>query len=79
MNYPEYRRQGLPLTSSHIESAVKQIYTRVKGTDKFWTSTAAQALFQLRADSFSDSRPLDRFWPRHLDQLTGANRYRQEA
>lgn len=79
MNYPEYRRQGLPLTSSHIESAVKQISTRVKGTDKFWTTTAAEALLQLRADSLSDSRPLDRFWTRYLDQLAGANRYRQKA
>lgn len=79
MNYPEYRRQRLPLTSSHIESAVKQISTRVKGTDNFWTTTAAEALLQLRADSLSDSRPLDRFWPRYLDQLAGANRYRQKA
>ncbi len=31
-----YRRQVLPLTSSHIESAIKQINARVKGTEKFW-------------------------------------------
>ena len=30
-----YRRQGLPLTSSHIESAIKQINARMKGTEKF--------------------------------------------
>ena len=36
MNYPEYRRLGLPLTSSHIESTIKQINRRVKGSEKFW-------------------------------------------
>ena len=37
MNYPEYRRLGLPLTSSHIESTIKLINRRVKGTEKFWS------------------------------------------
>src|SRR5262249_5685376 len=36
MRYAEYRRQGLPITSSYVESAVKQINYRVKGTEKFW-------------------------------------------
>lgn len=36
MNYPEYRRQGLPVTSSLIESLIKEINWRVKGTEKFW-------------------------------------------
>ena len=76
MNYPEYRRLGLPLTSSHVESAVKQISARVKGTEKFWTKPAAEALLQLRADSLSDTRPLDRFWKLHREHQTGANRYR---
>ena len=30
MNYPEYRRQGLPITSAHIESTIKQINARRK-------------------------------------------------
>ena len=36
MNYPAYRRQELPTTSVHIESLVKEINARVKGTEKFW-------------------------------------------
>lgn len=36
MNYPEYRRQGLPVTSSLIESLIKEMNWRVKGTEKFW-------------------------------------------
>ncbi len=38
MRYGEYRKQGLPITSSHIESTIKQINQRVKGTEKFWSS-----------------------------------------
>ena len=76
MNYPEYRRQGLPLTSSHIESAIKQINARVKGTEKFWRNDHANAVLQLRADSLSDSQPLKKFWTRWRANQTGANRYR---
>ena len=36
MNYPHYRRQGMPVTSSLIESLIKEINWRVKGTEKFW-------------------------------------------
>ena len=37
MQYAEYRKQGLPLMSSHVESTIKQINYRVKGTEKFWS------------------------------------------
>ncbi|MCH7686018.1 MAG: hypothetical protein IH899_04945 [Planctomycetes bacterium] len=76
MNYAEYRRDGLPLTSSHIESAIKQINARVKGTEKFWRNDHANAVLQLRADSLSDSQPMDKFWIRWRANLTGANQYR---
>ena len=36
MNYPAYRRQGMPVTSSLIESLIKELNWRVKGTEKFW-------------------------------------------
>src|SRR5207248_2315026 len=36
MQYAKYRQQGLPITSSHIESTIKQMNRRVKGTEKFW-------------------------------------------
>src|SRR5262249_50664581 len=44
MKYDEYRRLGLPLTSSHVESTVKQFNRRVKGTEKFWGEKGAEAL-----------------------------------
>ena len=43
MNDPVYRRLGLPITSSHIESTVKQISRRVKDSEKFWTKTGRRS------------------------------------
>lgn len=77
MNYPEYRRLGLPLTSSHIESTIKQINRRVKGSEKFWSRPTSEAVLQLRADYLSDSAPLDAFWLRHRARQTGTNTYNQ--
>lgn len=34
MDYPSYRREGFPLTSSLMESTVKQVSRRVKGSEK---------------------------------------------
>jgi len=77
MNYPEYRRLRLPLTSSHIESTIKQINRRVKGSEKFWLQSTSEAVLQLRADYLSDSAPLGSFWLRHQARQTGANTYTQ--
>lgn len=79
MRYDEYRRQGLPITSSHMESLMKQINQRVKGTEKFWTEAGAEAILQLRADLLSDDRPLDGFWERREASQTGQRRYREAA
>jgi hypothetical protein len=79
MNYPGYRQQGLPLTSSHIESTIKQINARIKGSEKFWRRDHGDALLQLRGDSLSDSQPLKPFWTRWRANQTGANRYRTAA
>jgi hypothetical protein len=58
MNYPEYRRQGLPLTSALMESFVKEMNWRVKGTEMFWNNpSGAEAILALRAATLSeDSR-----------------------
>jgi hypothetical protein len=77
MRYPEYRRQGLPITSSYVESAVKQFNQRVKGTEKFWTEQGAEALLQLRADYLSPTCVLDDFWQARQDNATGQNHYAQ--
>ena len=77
MRYDEYRRQGLPITSSHVESVVKQINQRVKGTEKFWSEDGSEAVLQLRADYLSDGQPLEAFWQRRQAAATGQRRYRR--
>lgn len=79
MDYPSYRQQGLPLTSSHIESTIKLISARVKGTEKFWRQDHGESLLQLRADSLSDSKPLEKFWNQWRAGQTGSNSYRNAA
>lgn len=50
MNYAQYRREGLPMTSSLAESLVKQVSKRVKGTEKFWNhGPSGEAILQIRA------------------------------
>ncbi len=77
MCYAEYRRLGLPITSSYVESAVKQFNQRVKGTEKFWSETGAEAMLQLRADHLSDDEPLQRFWQTRQDKQPGQRPYHQ--
>jgi hypothetical protein len=79
MRYADYRRQGLPLMSSHVESVIKQINYRVKGTEKFWSEGGAEAILQLRADYLSQTGPLAAFWQRRQAAMTGQRRYRRSA
>jgi len=55
MNYPEYRRQGLPVTTAWMESLVKEINYRAKGTEMFWNDPeGAEAILQVRAAALCD-------------------------
>lgn len=74
MRYAEYRRSGLPITSSHVESTIKQMNRRVKGTEKFWSEPGSEAILQLRADLLSETNPLEEFWTRRSEQSTGERR-----
>jgi len=69
MDYPRYRRQGLPVTSAAVESLIKQINRRVKGTEKFWVRGGAECVLAVRAaylsedgraEEFHDHRPQGR-------------------
>jgi hypothetical protein len=75
MDYPAYRQHGLPITSAHIESTVKLINRRIKGTEKFWRRETSEAVLQLRADYLSDSNPMAGFWRRYRANQTGSNSY----
>jgi len=60
MDYPGYRRDGLPWTTSHVESTVKMFNRRVKGTEKFWGEEGGETMLQLRAALLSEDGRLDR-------------------
>jgi hypothetical protein len=79
MRYDEYRKAGLPITSSHMESTVKMFNRRVKGTEKFWSEEGAEAILQLRADHLSETEPLNAFWQNRQANATGQRRYRRCA
>ena len=78
MNYGEYRKLGLPITSSHIESTIKQINRRMKGTEKFWDK-GAEPLLQLAADHLSETSDLSRFWSRRPSRLQPMRCYQNAA
>ncbi len=65
IRYDVFRRHGLPLTSPHIESAIKQTNHRVKGSEKQWLLEHAEEMLQLRCLALSQ----DDRWPRHFDAL----------
>jgi len=58
MDYPRYRRAGLPTCSGLMESLIKQFNRRVKGTEKFWNPTQAETILQLRAAYLSEDERL---------------------
>jgi hypothetical protein len=63
MDYPRYRREGLPITSSLVESLVGEFNARVKGRDKYWNRPeGAEAILQLRAAVLSEDDRLERFF-----------------
>jgi len=70
MCYPKYRKLGLPITSSHMESAIKELNYRIKGTEKFWNG-GGEPVLQLKSDSLSASDPLSVFWKTRQTNRTG--------
>ena len=75
VNYAEYRRLGLPISSSLMESTVKQVGRRVKGTEKFWSEAGSETMLQLRADYLSDTAPMLAFWEEWQKTATGQRNY----
>lgn len=73
MDYPRYRREGLPVTSSLVESLVGEFNARMKAREKFWNRPeGAEPVLQLRAAVLGDDDRL----ARHFKQRPG-NPYRR--
>lgn len=69
MDYVRYRQCGFPVTTAWMESLVKEMNYRVKGSEMFWNDTAgAEAILQVRAAGLSDDERLIR----HLRQRPGS-------
>jgi hypothetical protein len=81
MDYPRYRRLGLPISSAAVESTIKQINRRIKGTEKFWLEGGAEAVLQLRAAHLSEDGRADDYWlrPRPYARAAGRGSLRPAA
>jgi len=79
MDYPSYRRKGFPLTSSLIESSVKQVSRRVKGSEKYWSSPGSEAMLRLCGEYLSDDQPMDQYWRRRSTHASGTRSYRAKT
>ncbi|MDY3553317.1 LysR family transcriptional regulator [Gemmata sp. JC717] len=75
MKYPEYRKAGLPVTSSWVESLIKEVNDRVKGTEKFWNEDGVESVLAVRAAVLSDDERL----AKHLAARPGSPFYRRTA
>jgi len=75
MRYHDYRQAGLPITTTLIESTIKQLNRRMKGTEKFW-GPGAEPQLQLCADRLSETLPLATFWQTRPNNQTGFRKSR---
>jgi hypothetical protein len=63
MDYPRYRKEGLPITSSLAESLVGEFNARLKSKQKYFNRPdGAEAILQLRACVLSEDGRLERFF-----------------
>jgi hypothetical protein len=74
MDYPRYRRLGLPVSSAAVESTIKQINRRIKGTEKFWLQGGAEAVLQPRAAHLSEDGRSEDYWSRPRPYARAASR-----
>lgn len=80
MDYPRYRREGLPVTSAMVESLIKQVSRRVKGTEKFWDKARLEAILQVRAAYLSDDGRAEAHAARRpLGRPAGRSLFRRSA
>jgi hypothetical protein len=81
MDYPRYRKLGLPISSAPVESVIKQYNRRIKGSEKFWVEDGAEAMQQLRAAYLCDDGRAEKYWrlPRPHRHAAGLGRLHAAA
>ena len=63
--------------TSAVESVIKLINQRVKGSEKFWSEPGAEAILQLRADYMSETEIMSDFWSDREAQAPARRAYRR--
>ncbi len=76
MRYDDYRRQGLPIMTSAVESAIKMMNKRVKGSEKFWSEPGAEVILQLPANYLGETEAMNQFWEAREAQTSSGRVYR---
>jgi hypothetical protein len=64
MNYPRFRKNGWPIGSGIVESTIKQLGKRLKGSEKHWALPGAEATLQVMAHLLSEDGSWNDFWKR---------------
>ena len=67
MKYPEYRKRGLPISSCHVESLIKQFNIRIKSSEKFWNESSVKGIVKIKASLLSDDNSWTEFWNDRYD------------
>jgi hypothetical protein len=55
---------ALPIRSAPVESVLKQVNRRRKGTERFWLEGGAEASLPVRAAYLSEDGRTERYWAR---------------
>ena len=76
MKYHEYRKNGLPISSCHVESLIKQFNVRIKSSEKFWNPSSVKGVVKIKASLLSNDNSWDDFWNNRYDyQLSSKRKY----
>lgn len=63
IDYPRYRKLGLPVTSTLVESLIKEYNYRIKGTEKFWNNpSGAEPMLEVCSANLSEDERFDDFF-----------------
>ena len=75
MNYPFYRKKGLPLCSCHVESLIKQFNIRIKSSEKFWNRSSVKGIIKIKASLLSQDDSYRQFWNNRYDNQSNSKRH----
>ena len=74
MDYRSYRKKGLPVSSCHVESLIKQLNIRVKSSDKFWNQSSLKGILKLKASLLSNDNSWQSFWNLRYERQSNSKR-----